>query len=125
MRRVWVPKQSGHDLSTAEQYGKLHTVFDEAFSPFMMERAVERATVVFDETPPTEEDYVLFSGPTSLNLITVMEILRRVPSVRCLIFHARDRKYVVRDLFAKPFKSVAQETARGQEESDDGAGAGT
>ena len=121
MRRVWVPKSAGHDLSSAEKYGEIMTIFDEAFSPFMMERAAERASVVLDEFPPTEEDYVLFSGPTSLNLVAVMEILKRVPSVRCLIFHARDRKYVVRDLFAP--NSGAQETARGQEESDDGAGA--
>ena len=123
MRRVWVPKQAGHDLTSAEKFGEIKTIFDEAFSPFMMERAAERASVVFDEFPPTEQDYVLFSGPTSLNIVAVMEILKRAPSVRCLIFHARDRKYVVRDLFAH--NSGLQETARGQEEPDDGTGAGS
>lgn len=121
MRKVWVVKQAGHDLSGAAKYGKLITVFDPDFSPFMVERAGERVAQVFRNDPPSEDDYILFSGPTSLNVVVVMALLQRVPSVRCLIFHARDRKYVVRDLFAS--NRLLQETADDQE-PDDGVGTG-
>lgn len=120
MRKVWVVKQAGHDLSGAAKYGELVTVFDPEFSPFMVERAGERVAQVFKDNPPSEDDYILFSGPTSLNVVVAMALLQCVPSVRCLIFHARDRKYVVRDLFAS--NKLLQETADA-EEPNDGTGA--
>lgn len=97
--KVWIAKDTGHDLSGAERYGEVCAVFDRAFSPFKLREARAIIRAAFKKTPPKPEDYVLFMGPTSLNVQLVVDLMRVVGGgIRCLIYHAKERAYMVRDI---------------------------
>ncbi len=99
MPNIWVAKNTGHDLSGAAEKGTVQFVFPDSFSPFKMRDAREIIANAFKKTPPKPEDFILFLGPTSLNVQLAVALIQQVgDGIRCLIYHTRDRVYVVRDI---------------------------
>ena len=95
---VYVTKKLGHDFSDAEQYGNLHVVFPPDLSPFRLRIASEITDQFLEENPPQEGDFILTSGPATLNMVLSDALLERIGQLEILVFHARDRIYIQREL---------------------------
>jgi len=96
MSKVWVPKESGHDFSKAKKFGDVSVILDGDTSPFNMDslRMAFRKAFVH----ANENDYVLLSGPASVNIIMFDEWPFKVMNV--LMFHARTKEYIFREIHA-------------------------
>lgn len=95
---IYVTKKQGHDFSDAEQYGNLKIVFPSDRSPFQLRAASSEVDEFLKEHPPKEGDYILVSGPATLNMVLSDALLERIGRLKVLIFHARDRIYIEREL---------------------------
>ncbi len=95
---VYVTKKLGHDFSDAKKYGELCVVFPSDRSPFQLRAASAEADQFMESNPPEEGDFILTSGPATLNMILSDALLERIGRLKVLIFHARDRIYIEREL---------------------------
>ncbi len=100
-RKIYTPKKLGHDYSDAERKGEIFVVFDKTQSPFQMRGARELAMEFLEQHPPSEGDMLLISGPTSLNMVLQNCLLTKLRRLSLLIFHARDRIYIEREVFSE------------------------
>ena len=94
MNTVWVPKTAGHDLTAAKHFGQLITVIPEHMSPFMTDRIYQKTMEILPDI--NDGDYLLLCGPPVIS--TVLAANWPWPTIRCLIWHARERKYIVREV---------------------------
>ena len=95
MTTVWVVKQAGHDLSPAKEYGSIEIITPHEASPFNVDYAVETIRERLKDAKDT--DYLLPSGPNIFNMLVYNEWMRKFGKVRFLLFHARVRKYILRE----------------------------
>jgi hypothetical protein len=109
MKRIWIPKVAHHDLTSADKFGERCVVFEEQFSPFMVEAAQNVIRKQFLKTPPMSGDYLLFSGSAVLSALLLQALLSRVGMLTLLIFHARERVYVERNIFADATAEVKED----------------
>lgn len=100
MPTVWVAKRAGHKLDGAALYGEVVEVFEESFSPFQLNLGAVKLKEALDARPPSSGDYMLFSGPNSLNCLLFRALLKELKVLKLLIYHARERKYVEREVAA-------------------------
>lgn len=98
MRKVFIPKSGGHDFQAAEEFGDLVFLCDEDQSPFEVDRIREILRRKLADASP--EDFLLLSGSPSINIMAAMELIRRFGRVNMLLFHARRKIYIRRDLVA-------------------------
>ncbi len=95
---VYVTKKLGHDFSDAEKFGDLLVVFPSDRSPFQLRAASDDVDRFLESYPPQEGDFILTSGPATLNMVLSEALLERIGRLNILIFHARDRIYIEREL---------------------------
>ena len=93
---VWVPKESGHDFSSAKKYGEIMVVVPTDQSPFNIDALREHFRKAFLHASP--KDYVIPSGPALVNIIMFDEWPFKGMNV--LMFHARTKEYVYREVYA-------------------------
>lgn len=103
MATVWIPIDAGHDYTTAEEFGEVRYVFtaDDGISPFQTERAAKHVAQFFADNPPQPGDFLLFAGPPLFMVCVFQEFNRVLPTLKLLIHHMRERKYIPRDLPTK------------------------
>jgi len=97
---VWIVKTAGHDFSDVEKYGEITIILEENISPFNLDRAGELIQNAF--LSADENDYIVPVGPPVLNML----MMRYWPfnTVRFLLFHARTKNYVYREIEWKIYK---------------------
>ena len=93
---VWIPKSAGHSFAAAEAYGVLRFMFDETVSPFNLDLLREELYRILEQAK--QEDFLLPSGNTVLNMLTLYEWSMRFDVCNLLLFHVRERKYIKRKL---------------------------
>lgn len=99
-RNIWIVKDMGHDLTSVIGRGQINFVFERDFSPFRLREARERIARVFEDCPPQAGDFLLFVGPTSLNVVLALALAERIGDFRCLVYHAKHKMYAVRDILS-------------------------
>lgn len=96
MATVWITKAAGHEFEEARVYGELKVLVSEDISPFNLDLARRTISEALSSAGP--DDYLLVSGPAVLNMVAVDELAKRFGSFRLLLYHARTRKYLPRDM---------------------------
>ena len=86
------------NFDDAKQYGELVFVFEPHISPFQIRTASDIVEELLAENPPSKDDMVLICGPATLSFILIDALLARFGTVTMLVFHARDRVYVKREI---------------------------
>jgi hypothetical protein len=97
MPKVYVPKKLGHDISDLEQYGEIVIIFDDDFSPFSVDLARDIITKAFKNS--TSDSYLVMIGSSVFcSLMTAIWTAMFDDPLRLLIFHAKHRKYIMREI---------------------------
>jgi len=95
MSKVWIPKKAGHDYTKAVKFGQIEVILDEEVSPFNIDRLDERIKTAFEMA--SADDYIIPAGPPILNMLMVKNW--PFTHMKLLLFHARVRDYVYRELY--------------------------
>ncbi len=100
MATVWIPIDAGHKYGSAKEHGDVRFIFtkEDGISAFQSERAAKHVAEVFAHNPPEEDDCLLFAGPTLFSVVVALELLARFSTIKILIYHMRENKYIPRDL---------------------------
>jgi hypothetical protein len=91
---VYIVNYAGQfDFTPAQEFGKLKAITKGSVHIFAPSRlAVEVREKMKDFN--AEKDFLLFCGSTVINVLAVLEALRKAPYVKVLIYGTRDGKYV-------------------------------
>lgn len=98
MAYVFVPRRVDHNYSDAERFGKISEVFGPSVN--VMDFRDQHRVMETDILPiSSEDDYVLPSGPTVMNLSVIVPLMRKHGFVNLLMWNSRRRCYVHRRFF--------------------------
>lgn len=103
LRRIWVVNYAGHNMASALDHVQNGT--SDSFV-YMTQGAVnifetDRVRHEFDEMFKTfdpQRDALLLSGSSVLNILAVLSAVRRFNEITVLIWHAKGREYIRRNI---------------------------
>ncbi len=96
MSTVWVVHDKGHDLTGAERFGTIHPIFSGQINVFdVSSRLLDIREALKDAK---EDDFILLSGYSLLNVLASNVLLEKFGGLRILIFHGNKREYQLRTL---------------------------
>jgi hypothetical protein len=90
--RVYVPSKSHHDFSDASRYGTLVWLTEGPQNRFELNNMYRHVASVMADAQ--SGDYLLITGPTTVNVIAASILANRFGRINYLIFNAWKGKYV-------------------------------
>lgn len=96
MAKVFVVNHTPHDYSTAASFGELVFITDGNVPIFKTDLVYEILTEGLKDF--SDEDYILFAGPTILCVIASTIVFRTHPTAKFLVFDAKKQGYCLRHL---------------------------
>lgn len=94
MQRVYIPNNSGHDFSGAEEYGELVFVTEGLLSKFQVNQMYRKVADKMQDSNP--EDYILATGLTQINIICATAFAYLHGRINLLIYDVKENEYVSR-----------------------------
>jgi hypothetical protein len=90
-KKVWIPNRSFHDFSDAERFGELHylTEGEVRGSPNLLARRIHERL-----TNASEDDYLLISSLSILNVLAAAFLSRRFGRLNLLLFDKMRNRYI-------------------------------
>lgn len=103
--KVWIVNDAGHDFSCAQKFGELIVLTEGLVNIFDVDRI--QATLVQKLADFEKDDFLLLTGSTILNVLAVGIIQHKYDFAQVLIYNAKYRKYVPREIHT--LKEVKQD----------------
>jgi len=95
-RKVFVVNNSGHDFSTAEEFGELVYLSEGMFNSFDLNKMYRMfAELLVDST---QEDYILMSGLPQMNMIASAIFGYMHGRVNILLYSSRNNNYQFKEI---------------------------
>ena len=96
MSKVYIPNNSGHDFSKAEQYGELIFVTQGTIPPFDLNKMYREVVDTLQDSE--EQDYIMVSGLTQINGMLMAVFGYKHGRLNLLIYDVKEEDYVIRKI---------------------------
>jgi hypothetical protein len=96
MAKVYVPNNSGHDFSDAHRFGELVFVTTGMIERFKVNTMFRQVVDALEES--SEEDYIMVTGLTQINVILTSVFTYKHHKLNMLIYDVKEEKYVPRKI---------------------------
>jgi hypothetical protein len=103
---VWIINLGGHDYSKAINFGNPVPLTAGTINPFNLDRLL--VLIAPKLALAKETDYLLISGPQSLNAVVLALWLKKFPSANILQWSVRDKDYVPQHLTNAALERLAE-----------------
>lgn len=110
--KVWIVNDAGHDFSCAQKFGELIVLTEGLVNIFDVDRI--QATLVQKLAEFKKDDFLLLTGSTILNVLAVGIIQHKYDFAQVLIYNAKYRKYVPREIHTLKEVKNASTTPKNQ-----------
>ncbi len=96
MRNVWLINRRTHDHAPAESFGRLRTITEGVVNIFAVDRNLAALQQELATSDP--DDYLLFCGSISLNVLASFVMMNLHGRVNMLLYDLKQRRYTVRTI---------------------------
>jgi hypothetical protein len=94
--KVFIPNQSFHDYSDAKRFGELVFLTEGTQNRFKINDSYRRVSHAMRDAAPG--DYLLISGPATINAIAASILAHRFGRINFLVFDGMMARYVSRPI---------------------------
>lgn len=96
MPKVYVPNNSGHDFSKAEDFGELVFITKGTIERFKINNMYRAVVDALEDSTP--EDYIMVTGLTQINVVLTSVFSWKHSRLNLLIYDSKEERYILREL---------------------------
>jgi len=96
MPKVYIPNNSGHDFSNAEEYGTPVFITEGTIDRFKINQMYREVADALKDS--TDEDYIIVSGLTQINVVLTSAFAYKHGVLNMLIYDVKEERYILRKL---------------------------